>query len=158
MSRTRTAVLFAAILVLLWPTQAQARVRHDDLPWGFLGEPLSVASEAPTEAVEPSIPFTRFPVQTTPEPTETRSVNSTAYCPGDGSGSTMASGNTVHDGAVAMNGVAFGTRWRILSGPLTGKVVTVEDRYGWGTEFDVWMPGSECFAYGRHRIVIERVE
>lgn len=70
----------------------------------------------------------------------------------------MANGRQTHDGAVAMNNVPFGTKWRILSGTLKGKVVTVEDRIGHGSEFDVWM--SSCDAarkYGRQQISIERV-
>jgi len=83
-----------------------------------------------------------------------RTVESTAYC----LRGTMANGRRTHDGAVAMNGVPFGTRFRILSGPLRGKIVTVEDRIGSGSQFDIWM--SSCSAarqYGRRTIRIEQL-
>jgi len=83
---------------------------------------------------------------------------STAYC----LQGQMANGRWVHDGAVAMNTypgtnqwVPFGERFRIENGPLAGKVVTVEDRYGYGTQFDIWM--QSCWSannYGRRNIVI----
>lgn len=85
-------------------------------------------------------------------------AHSTAYC----LQGQMADGNWVHDGAVAMNTypgtnrwVPFGEHFRIETGPLAGKVVTVEDRYGYGTQFDIWM--QSCWAandYGRRDIVI----
>lgn len=84
-----------------------------------------------------------------------RTVSSTAYC----LTGTMANGQRVHDGAVAMNGVGFGVRWRVLSGPMAGRVFTVKDRIGHSSQFDIAMPGR-CDAarrYGRHTITIERV-
>lgn len=75
-------------------------------------------------------------------------VRSTAYC----EVGKMASGALTYWGAVAM-AEPFGSRWLVLSGPLAGGVFTAEDRYGWGTQFDVAMPG-EC---GRARMYGLRV-
>jgi hypothetical protein len=85
---------------------------------------------------------------------EVRSVDSTAYC----LRGTMANGEQVHDGAVAMNNVPFGARWKVLSGSMAGRIFTVKDRIGHSSEFDIWM--SSCDAawyYGRQQIHIERV-
>lgn len=68
----------------------------------------------------------------------------------------MADGDYTWFGAVAMAG-AMGSRWRVLSGTFAGMVFTVADRYGWGTQFDIAMPG-ECGRariYGRQIIEIE---
>lgn len=80
-------------------------------------------------------------------------VTSTAYC----LRGTMANGQQVHDGAVAMNGPSFGTQYVVLSGPKDGRVYTVKDRIGHGSDFDIWM--SSCDAarqYGRRTITIAR--
>jgi hypothetical protein len=84
-----------------------------------------------------------------------RWVSSTAYC----LTGTMANGQRVYRGAVAMNGVPFGTKYRVLDGPLQGAVLTVSDRIGSGSSFDVAMPGDcpAARAYGRRRIRIEQV-
>lgn len=82
-------------------------------------------------------------------------VSSTAYC----LTGRMASGRRVYVGAVAMNGEPFGARWEVLSGPLRGRVLIVEDRIGHSSQFDVAMPG-DCPAavrYGRRTIEIRRV-
>ena len=56
-----------------------------------------------------------------------------------------------------MNGVALGSRWRILTGPLAGSTVTAEDRIGYGSQFDIWAPTcAAARAYGRREIVIAR--
>lgn len=75
---------------------------------------------------------------------------STAYC----LTGTMASGKRVYWGAVAMNNVPLFSRWRIVG---TEQVLTVEDRIGHGSQFDIAMPG-DCTAakqYGRRTIQIE---
>lgn len=82
-------------------------------------------------------------------------MNSTAYC----LTGTMKSGRAVYDGAVAVPrsdwAALHGTSWRILDGPLVGKVVTVEDQIWHGAEFDIWMPScAAALAYGRHTIRI----
>ena len=70
----------------------------------------------------------------------------------------MADGNTVYYGAVAMNGVPFGTKYQILSGTEAGQVKTVEDRIGSGSEFDIWMGScDQAIQYGRQQINIQRV-
>lgn len=54
-----------------------------------------------------------------------------------------------------MNGVALGSRWRVLD---TGAVYTVTDRIGSGSEFDIFMPDcGSANAYGRHTISIQQV-
>lgn len=92
---------------------------------------------------------------------ERYTVDSTAYCVHG----TTASGAYTSDGTVAMNTfpgtnrqVPFGTQFRIESGTLKGKVVTVQDRYGYGTQFDIWL--STCTAainYGRQTIQITQL-
>lgn len=70
----------------------------------------------------------------------------------------MANGRRVHQGAVAVNGVPFGTRYQVLSGPLAGNTYTVEDRIGHGTQFDVWTPScATADRYGRHQIQVRRL-
>jgi 3D (Asp-Asp-Asp) domain-containing protein len=79
-------------------------------------------------------------------------VNSTAYALPGG----MANGQTVHDGAVACNFLPFGTRVLVLDGSLAGRILTVEDRIGWGSDFDIWLPSeAACMAYGRQHISIQ---
>ncbi len=82
-------------------------------------------------------------------------VDSTAYC----LSGYMANGERATTGAVAMNGVPLGTRFRIRSGPLRGDVLTVKDRVGGDSDFDIAMP-DRCRAarrYGRRVINIRRV-
>lgn len=82
------------------------------------------------------------------------SVTSTAYC----LTGTMANGQRAHRGAVAMNGPAFGTKYYVHSGPLAGQTLTVKDRIGHGSDFDIALPG-DCGAarqYGRRTIRISR--
>jgi len=85
-------------------------------------------------------------------------VNSTAYC----DQGQMADGNYVHDGAVAMNTypgtnqwVPFGEHFRIETGPLAGKYLTVEDRIGYGSQFDIWIYScGAALNYGRNYITV----
>lgn len=81
-----------------------------------------------------------------------RRVSSTAYC----LRGRMASGKRTYDGAVAMNGVPLGSRWRVRE---TGRVYRVEDRIGHGSQFDIAMPGrcAEARRYGRRTITVERL-
>jgi hypothetical protein len=84
-----------------------------------------------------------------------RTVESTAYC----LKGTMANTKKTHAGVVAMAGVPFGTKYRILSGPMKGHVVTVEDRPDNKTQFDIWMADChKAIQYGRHVIEIEAVK
>jgi hypothetical protein len=80
----------------------------------------------------------------------------------------MANGSPVYAGAVAMNGVAFGTRWHVVARfdratetwiDVDGPTYTVADRIGHGSQFDVAMPGDcdGARSYGRRRLRIERV-
>ena len=47
----------------------------------------------------------------------------------------------------------------MLAGPLAGTVLTVNDRIGWGSEFDIWFATcAEAVAYGRHPITPERLD
>ncbi len=67
----------------------------------------------------------------------------------------MANGQYVHDGAVAMNCVPFGTRYLVLDGPRAGGTFTVKDRIGHGSDFDIWMASrSAAIAYGRRAVTI----
>lgn len=77
-------------------------------------------------------------------------VSSTAY---DDWG-LMASGNYVYDGAVACNFLPLGTRTLVLSGSYAGRVLVVEDRIGWGSEYDIWM-ATGALQYGRQQIMIQ---
>lgn len=82
-------------------------------------------------------------------------VHSTAYC----LTGRMASGRRAYYGAAAMNAVPLGTTYRVLSGPAAGRVLTIEDRIGRGSQFDVAYPG-DCYSarlYGRRTISIERM-
>lgn len=82
-------------------------------------------------------------------------VHSTAYC----LSGRMANGQYAHRGAAAMNGVPLGTRFRVMTGPLRGKILTVKDRVGHGSEFDVAMPNncSSARRYGRRTVNLRRV-
>lgn len=82
-------------------------------------------------------------------------VESTAYC----LTGYMANGQRAHTGAVAMNGVPLGTKFVITSGPMRGERVTVKDRIGHGSEFDVAMPNrcSSARRYGRRMVNIRRI-
>jgi 3D (Asp-Asp-Asp) domain-containing protein len=82
----------------------------------------------------------------------TRQVTSTGYCL---TGIT-ASGDRVGPGMAAMNGVPLGTRWQISGGPRNGQTLTVTDRIGHGTEFDIWFPTCDAARqYGRRTITVE---
>ena len=137
----------------------------------------ATAAPTPTPTVTPTptpIPVTPSPMPTRPVVTSTpsvggrsrsasttttggaiRTVNSTAYC----ETGTMASGKRVYWGAVAMNGVPFGSRWLVHDGPMAGSTLVVEDRIGHSSQFEVAMPGN-CQAarnYGRRTVRVERV-
>ena len=82
-------------------------------------------------------------------------VESTAYC----LEGRMANGQSAHSGAAAMNDVPLGTKFKMMTGPLRGEVLTVKDRVGNGSEFDVAMPDncSAAYRYGRRTVNIQRV-
>ena len=82
-------------------------------------------------------------------------VESTAYC----MTGYMANGDHTHTGAAAMNGVPLGTKFRVHTGPLKGTTLTVKDRIGSGSDFDVAMPGdcNRAYRYGRRTVNIRRV-
>lgn len=66
---------------------------------------------------------------------------------------TMADGQPVHRGAVATldRSIPFGAHVVI---PGLGTFV-VEDRVGWGTDFDVWTPScATADRWGRHRLQV----
>lgn len=84
-----------------------------------------------------------------------RRVSSTAYC----LTGTMASGQRVYNGAVAMNGTPIGSRYQVLDGPRAGETFTVADRIGYGSSFDIAYPGDckGASSYGRRTISIRPV-
>lgn len=79
-------------------------------------------------------------------------VQSTAYCPGS-SGTVMANGRHVHFGAVANNMLPLGTRIRMARPVFGRRVFVVEDRIGWGSQLDIWMPSCrQALQWGRRTV------
>lgn len=75
-----------------------------------------------------------------------RKIGASAYCLRGG----MANGRAVHDGAVASNVLPMGSRWRVLQGPLQGRIFEVEDTGGPRVTFDVWMASCrQAVVFGR---------
>jgi 3D (Asp-Asp-Asp) domain-containing protein len=112
---------------------------------------------AHNQAAQRAARYRPRPAPATPAPRpartgDTRTVSSTAYC----LTGTMANGQRVYRGAVAMNGVPMGSRWQVVE---TGAVYTVADRIGHSSGFDIAMPGdcSGARAYGRRTITVRRV-
>ena len=115
-------------------------------------------TEPPT--TQPPAPVTQPPA---PEPApapaparaqstgNTMTVSATGYC----GGGTTASGESAHDGGVAMNAAPLGSTWRVVGG---GATYTVNDRIGHGSDFDIYF--SSCGAanaFGRQTLTIEQV-
>ncbi len=142
------------------------------------GAPLAVTSRAmvhvdaavpPTTAPPVTAPATA-PTTTDPAPALsspeveltaghpdvlTRRVSSTGYC----DRGTTASGEQAGPGGVAMNGVPMGSRWMIHEGPLAGTVLTVNDRIGHSSDFDIWFDTCEAaLLYGRHPITVQQLD
>lgn len=66
---------------------------------------------------------------------------------------TMADGQPVHQGAIATldRSIPFGTH---ITVPGLGTYV-VEDRVGWGTDFDVWTPScATADRWGRQHLEV----
>lgn len=159
-----------AAVILLAACAAPARPQVTDLAADVRPrEPIYEGVESyqtPTTVPRRNPPTTRAsrshrasPAQVAPAPKlpvsatgETRRVSSTAYC----LTGTMASGKRVYSGAVAMNGVPFGSRWYAVE---LGRTFTVEDRIGHSSQFDIAMPGDCAGArqYGRRTLTIRRV-
>ena len=77
----------------------------------------------------------------------------TAYSQGDDcdTGDTMANGEKVHEGAVAYNGVPFGTKIHI-----DDREYTVKDRVGSDDVVDIYMDSvSRCSQWGRQRKIVK---
>lgn len=108
----------------------------------------AVPAKVPTPVID-DVPPSRVPLP------PVRTVESTAYC----LTGTMANGDTAHSGAVAMNGVKMGTRYKILTGPERGEEVVVADRIGHSSDFDIAMPGDCDGAreYGRRSIDVMKL-
>jgi hypothetical protein len=85
-----------------------------------------------------------------------RRVLSTAYC----LTGRMASGRPAYQGAAAMSGVPLGSKFRVLDGPHTGEVFTIEDRLPKRGVFDIAYPGKcgQAEQYGRRSIRIHQAE
>lgn len=119
--------------------------------------PADLAVRTTTSAASRSRSFSPAPTAPSrPEPGSgpagaggTRTVSSTAYC----QAGRTASGEQTHAGGVAANWAPFGSRWRIVA---TGQVLTVNDRVGHGSAFDIFMPSCPAaISYGRRTIQIE---
>jgi hypothetical protein len=122
---------------------------------------LLVRAPGPAPLPVDAPPATLTPVAvsgtTTTLPRERWVTRSTNYC----YGTTTASGTPARVGVVAVSYSRFphlrGSTWRILTGPLAGRVVTVEDK-GPKAEFDVYVTSCPAaIQYGRRTIVVERV-
>lgn len=75
----------------------------------------------------------------------------TAYCP---TGHPTASGMWPREGMAAGNAWPFGTRLHVQG---VG-VVTVQDRYGWGTDLDLFMDSCPAArSFGRRHLLVEVV-
>lgn len=84
-------------------------------------------------------------------PAEIVQLSTTSYC----TSGTMADGAQTHFGAVAMNGVPFGTQVELLGGEFAGDVFTVEDRIGWGSQLDVFQISCPAaWQYGRELVSV----
>lgn len=77
-------------------------------------------------------------------------VTSTAYC----LRGTMANGRYVHAGAVAMNILGLGHRIRASRSPYgRHRRFRVEDRIGFGSQLDFWVPScGMARAWGRRTV------
>jgi hypothetical protein len=137
--------LIGGLTRLLSPTSQQPK--PEDAPSPMLPE----LPQVPELAVE-SISETLNVVLVGPE----RQVLSTAYC----LTGRMASGKPVYDGAAAMNGVPLGSKFKVLDGPRSGEVLTVEDRLPKRGGFDIAYPGKcgQAAQYGRRSIRISQAE
>jgi 3D (Asp-Asp-Asp) domain-containing protein len=69
----------------------------------------------------------------------------------------MADGSHVRFGSVAMNALPLGTRITLRPGMYGRTRFTVRDRYGYGTQLDIWTPSCwDALRYG-HRLQRVRV-
>lgn len=152
--------LFAAPVLLCAVLLLNVVTNHDD----YRAEPAPIYLAPST-----SVPhLTPAPATTTAAPLATSTTSttvmgerwvtsSTNYC----ERGTTAGGTAARDGVVAVAMPRFaglhGTRWRVLTGPLAGKVVTVEDK-GPKARFDVWVPScADAIRYGVRTITVERI-
>lgn len=132
-----------------------ARVPYD--AQSFTVETLPTTTVAPPTTHKPrpraarSTPTTRPKVRAAVQATGgVRTVSSTAYC----LRGRMANGEYVHEGAVASRILPRGSAWRVLTGPLAGRVYVVKDTGG-KAYFDIWFPScNAALAYGRRSIQI----
>jgi hypothetical protein len=114
-------------------------------------EQTTTTTTAPPPTSAPTTPVpSKRPLSSTPG--TVTSIVSTAYC----ETGRMANGEIAHDGAVSSHVLPRGSSWRVLDGPYSGRVLTVEDTGPLAT-FDIAMPGrcDDAIAYGRRVIEIE---
>lgn len=129
---------------------------------------LEIAGATPTPSTSSAPAGSTTTSTTSPPPTteapppppeaaqgNVRTVSSTNYC----LTGTMANGERVHDGAVAVNSADWskyrGTSWTVLDGEFAGRTFVVKD-HGPGADFDIWV--SSCPAarrYGRQSIRVQ---
>ncbi len=125
------------------PTPAAVVAFVASAPVAWVAPPIAPPAAPPSVDVE-------APVEPSDGDGE-RLVSSTGYCL-DG---TTADGGGVGAGGVAMNGVPLGSSWRVLDGSLAGSVLTVNDRIGHSSEFDIWFDDCDAAAgYGRQTIAV----
>lgn len=156
------ALTALALAVALAPLGACSRTPEPIVVQRVIATPLRTPNPHPSTprpvAPKRTIPIPRPVAVPRPQVATTgdiRTVDSTAYSE-TGVG---ACGGLVGPGTVAMgygrDHSHCGQRWRVLTGPFAGQVLTVADTIGHGSEFDIWTPNDD--AYGRHEIQIVRV-
>lgn len=118
-----------------------------------------------TTTVAPAPPATLQAAAVTPAAPSAgvrRTLKSTNYC----LSGTMASGQGVHDGAVAFNSSEWrqyaGTQWKVVASEdpqqrFVGRTFTVLD-HGPGAHFDIWVNSCEAARnYGTYNVTVEQV-
>lgn len=150
----------AVIANLMVPATAQAQVVSPS----DTTEVSHAVIVPPDPSPKPTVPLTNLPEAADKPVTVAKHlvVQASAYsstvdqC--DGDPFTTASGERVHDGTIAMNGIAFGTKIRIPD-HYGDKIFTVTDRMNakWGDQrIDIWMTTRDAaMQWGVRTVTIE---
>lgn len=153
-----TLALASLILNLSFPAiKPVSAAAPQSLPVNSLAE-IQRTTVAPT----PTEPVKQLPVVQDKPVKKRMVVRASAYSSTvdqtDGDPFTAASGQKVHDGMIAMNGMPFGTKIRIPD-HYGDKIFTVGDRMNkrWGTKkIDIWMPTrADAIQWGVRTVTIE---